>query len=596
MNRRVAAYARYSSSAQKVTSIADQLRNIRKLVDQEEDVLDDKFIFTDEAVSGTTEAGRDGLRQLKEAIFHRPAPVDALVVDDLSRLGRNMTESLLFQDDCDYYGIELITVDGLRSSNPAANLGFKLKSLIDDVYIQDLRHKTLRGLEGQIHRGFSAGGRTFGYRSVPVLDPAGRTDSTGNIIVVGKKNVIHEPEAEVVRRAFELRLEGRSLANIVEALATSNAPAPNPGKRPGRPRGWSLSSLQYLLKNRMYRGEVIYKRDRFVKNRQTGKRVARRRPESEWIVEPRPDLAIVPRDVFDRVQAMTAARNGELRRGSGGRYKGTEPGRCYSPYLLSGILKCGVCGAAMVIYGGKQNEHNGKVYRGYQCPSRKRRGSSTCTNTLTISQEKIEAAVVGEVRKKLLSPENIAFYEAQFRKAFDKARKDSGADARAKEIERQLADTRKAIENLLAFLKTNGGSESVARELAQAEARERELTAELAGLTSEGRTVFPPPAKAIRDGLMRLQGTLYADSVAARELLKTIVGELKLTPRLPAADVAATGTDGTTAGAGLQKDESRSPCYEVTGSAFLPNLLIPLGSGGPSVVAGAGFEPATFGL
>lgn len=588
MNRRVAAYARYSSSAQKVTSITDQLRNIRKLVEQEGDTLDERFIFTDEAVSGTVEAGRDGFLRMKETIFCRPPPVDALFVDDLSRLGRNMVDTLNFQEDCDFYGIEIVTVDGLRSSNPAANLGFKLKSLIDDVYIQDLRHKTLRGLEGQVHRGFSAGGRTFGYRSVPVPDPSGRMDSAGNIIVIGKKVVVHEPEAEVVRRAYQLRVEGRSLADIVEVLASSNAPAPNPGKRPGRPRGWSLSSLRYLLMNRIYRGEVIWKRDKFVKNRQTGKRVARRRPESEWVIEPRPDLAIIPRDVFDRVQAMTAAKNGKLKRGSGGRYQGSEPGRCYSPYLLSGILKCGVCGAAMVIYGGKQNENNGKVYRGYQCPSRKRRGSSTCTNTLTISQEKIETAVVGEVRKKLLSPENIAFYEAQFRKAFDKARKDSGADARANDVERKLADTRKAIENLLAFLKTNGGSDSVARELAQAEATERELTAELAGLTSEGRAVFPPPAKAIRDGLMRLQGTLYADPVAARELLKTIVGELKLTPRLPAANVAATGTDGTSAGAGPQEDESRSPCYEVTGSAFLPNLLIPLGSGGPSVVAGAG--------
>ncbi len=94
---------------------------------------------------------------------------------------------------------------------------------------------------------------------------------------------------------------------------------------------------------------------------------------------------------------------------------------------------------------------------------------------------------------------------------------------------------------------------------------------------------------------MRLQGTLYADAVAARELLKTIIGELKLTPRLPAAE-AAPGTDGTGAGAGPENEESRSPCYEVTGSIFLPNLLDPLGSGGPSVVAGAGFEPATFGL
>ncbi|WP_198137463.1 recombinase zinc beta ribbon domain-containing protein [Anaeromyxobacter sp. K] len=222
-----------------------------------------------------------------------------------------------------------------------------------------------------------------------------------------------------------------------------------------------------------------------MKNRQTGKRVARRRPESEWIVTPRPDLAIVPRDVFDRVQALSAARGSKLKRGSGGRYKGTEPGRVYSPYLLSGLLKCGICGAAMVVYGGKVNPNSGRVYRGYQCPSRKRRGSSTCTNTTTISQEKIETAVIDELKKKILSPENVTFYESQFRQAFSEAR-DQDLAPQAKEIERQLGEAKKAVENLVAYLKTQGHSEAVARELTQAEARVRELEAELAGLAPWG--------------------------------------------------------------------------------------------------------------
>ena len=331
-----------------------------------------------------------------------------------------------------------------------------------------------------------------------------------------------------------------------------------------------------------------------MKNRKTGKRVARRRPESEWIVTPRPDLAIVPRDVFDRVQALAEARAGKLKRSRGGRYLGSEPGRCYSPYLLSGLLKCGICGASMVVYGGKRNENTGRVYRGYQCPSRKRRGSSTCSNKLTVSQEKIETAVIEELKKKLFTPENLAFYEDQFRQAFADARKEQGLDAHANDVERQLGDAKKAVENLLGYLKNQGHSEAVARELTQAETRVRTLEAELAALMPNGRLVFSPPKKAIRDGLLRLQETLYADPVAAREMLKAVVGELTLTPR-PAAEVGLTKpTKAATTGA--QKDESRTPCYEVSGSVFLPNLLIPLGSGGPSVVAGAGFEPATFGL
>ena len=82
--------------------------------------------------------------------------------------------------------------------------------------------------------------------------------------------------------------------------------------------------------------------------------------------------------------------------------------------------------------------NSGRVYRGYQCPSRKRRGSSTCTNALTISQEKIETAVVEELKRKILSPGNITFYESQFRQAFAAARKDHDVAPQAKEVERQL--------------------------------------------------------------------------------------------------------------------------------------------------------------
>jgi hypothetical protein len=103
--------------------------------------------------------------------------------------------------------------------------------------------------------------------------------------------------------------------------------------------------------------------------------------------------------------------------------------------------------------GGKKNENIGRVYRGYQCPSRKRRGSSTCSNTLTVSQKKIETAVVEELKKKLFTPENLAFYETRFRQAFADARKDQGLDAHAKDVERQLGEAKKAVENLVGYLK-----------------------------------------------------------------------------------------------------------------------------------------------
>jgi hypothetical protein len=95
-----------------------------------------------------------------------------------------------------------------------------------------------------------------------------------------------------------------------------------------------------------------------------------------------------------------------------------------------------------------------------------------------------------------------------------------------------------------------------------------------------------PPRAAIQDGLERLERTLETDHKAGQTWLKDLVGELTLTPvEMPCEP---------------GKGESRSTRgYQIGGSLFLPAILIPLTSSGsecPSVVAGAGFEPATFGL
>jgi hypothetical protein len=100
-----------------------------------------------------------------------------------------------------------------------------------------------------------------------------------------------------------------------------------------------------------------------------------------------------------------------------------------------------------------------------------------------------------------------------------------------------------------------------------------------------GRLVFPPPTKAIREGLVRLQATLYAD--------RSLPGRWRR--RWWRADAHAetcrsrARTDEADESRRHRSPERRkpTPCYEVSGSVFLPNLLIPTASGGPSVVAGA---------
>jgi DNA invertase Pin-like site-specific DNA recombinase len=89
MTPRTAAYARYSSDRQSPASIQDQLRNCRWFAEQREWVFQDEHVYTDEALSGAG-ADRPGLVKLLDAAGQLPRPFDVVLLDDTSRLSRNI--------------------------------------------------------------------------------------------------------------------------------------------------------------------------------------------------------------------------------------------------------------------------------------------------------------------------------------------------------------------------------------------------------------------------------------------------------------------------------------------------------------------------
>jgi DNA invertase Pin-like site-specific DNA recombinase len=67
--------------------------------------------------------------------------------------------------------------DSLDSEDHHAKLGFQMRGIVNELYLDDLREKTLRGQIGQKLRGFTVGEATYGYRSQPVGEM--RVDTTG---------------------------------------------------------------------------------------------------------------------------------------------------------------------------------------------------------------------------------------------------------------------------------------------------------------------------------------------------------------------------------------------------------------------------------
>src|SRR5437016_1407874 len=92
-NLRCAVYARYSSNLQRPASIDDQVRNCRKHAAQAGWTIDEDYVRSDAALTGQTLNSRDALNSLIANVRCSPRPFDCLLIDDTSRLGRNISDS-----------------------------------------------------------------------------------------------------------------------------------------------------------------------------------------------------------------------------------------------------------------------------------------------------------------------------------------------------------------------------------------------------------------------------------------------------------------------------------------------------------------------
>src|SRR6476660_366453 len=108
------------------------------------------------------------------------------------------------------------------------------------------------------------------------------------------------------------------------------------------PRGgeWNASTINGsrlrrngILNNELYRGWITYNRQRFVKDPDTGRRVARPNPENEWVTKEVPTLRLVDDDLWNRVQKIKQRYSSRW-----GNKRQTKK------RLLSGLLRCGRCG------------------------------------------------------------------------------------------------------------------------------------------------------------------------------------------------------------------------------------------------------------
>ena len=554
-----AVYARYSSDLQSPTSIEDQVRKCRGYADERGWTVLDKHIFVDRALSGTHTGGRGGLQALVELAMSGDRPFQAVLVEDHDRLSRDLGDTMQMFKQFEFHGIELVSVsDKISSRQSGAKIHMVFKGLMAEQFIENLREKTHRGLAGQVHRGYSAGGQTYGYSTEPVFD-GNQTDSRGQPKADGYRMAINGGEAAVVIAIFKMRAEGLGPARIAARLNEQGIPSS--GRRAGKGgRTWSAGTIYHMLKNEKYRGVFIWNKRRFVKDPNNGKRVARARPKNEWIIDEREELRIVPEELWIEAQAFRSNRGRKPGQASGRKHAGSR-------HLLSGVLKCGQCDGSMIAQGTYKGRDGTRKAR-FMCRDRYAKGKTVCTNGHGMKQEVIEKIVLDVVRQRLLRPQALEHLVRAANRRLDTP--DTGRPRRLDALRDKLKAEMTRQDHLVEFIARGRASDAVADSLAATEDRIAQLEHEIEHL---GRPPESVSRLRIDQGIAKawlrnLDLLLATDKLGARRHLQRLIKEVRLHPH---------------------KDDDGRVSHDIEITAD-PAIVL------ANLVAGTGFEPATFGL
>ena len=298
---KVAIYARYSSENQRDASIADQFRICREFAQRQGWHIAAEY--SDHAVSGATLMRPGFQAMMREALRKK---VDIVMAEALDRFSRDQEDTAGLFKRLTFAGVNIVTL----AEGDITHLHIGLKGTMNALFLKELAEKTRRGLRGRIELGQ---GRRRRQLRLSHRASASRTASS--------------PPASA--RSCPRKPPSFDASSTTTRPARHRSRSRRPSTREGvrGPRGalWSPSTIHGnpkrgigILHNELYIGRLVWNRQRFLKDPDTGKRVARANPPSEWITKDVPELRIIDDEALAGGADAIRERSAEVEDGRGG--------------------------------------------------------------------------------------------------------------------------------------------------------------------------------------------------------------------------------------------------------------------------------------
>ena len=335
--------------------------------------------YEDAGKSGKSIERRIAFNQMMDDIKSGKDEVSYVLVFKLSRFGRNAADVLATLQVMQDFGVNLICVeDGIDSSKDAGKLMISVLSAVAEIERENIRVQTMEGRMQKAREGkWNGGFAPYGYS-----------------LIDGKLEV-NEEEAVAIRTIFDqyvnTDLEANGIAKYLENHGIHKIARQN-GTNPL----FDAALIRRIIQNPVYSGKISYGRRRTEKVHGTRNEYRQVRKDDYLLVDGLHE-ALVSEEVWEQAQVKVAAQ--------AKKYEKVNRDKGEKIHLLSGILKCPVCGSGM--YGNKaiKKRKDGSNYKDFYYYGYKHRNMTRghkCDYRRQVHEEMLDAAVA-EVISKLVS-------------------------------------------------------------------------------------------------------------------------------------------------------------------------------------------------
>ena len=429
---------------------------------------------SDDNVSGM-HFNREGIDKIYEVV--EAGKIEAIIVKDLSRLGRHRTQTALFIDYLREHDVRVLSAtENIDTFNENDDLIIGFKGLVNDFYARDGSRRVRTGYRQKQKEG------------IVTIPPFGYFKDKNT-----KKVVVVEEAAETVRLIFSAYVGGSGMKAIARTLNEQRRKTPAlmqmellnkrlPNTQDGilKKYLWDATMVARILRDESYIGTLICHKSERNKINKTFRFTD---PEEQFRHENYLPM-IVTREIWEQAQALLAER----------KEKNVRAGANRGILRYGGLLRCKDCGRTFI---GKRIKLKSGERVAYVCDTYHRYGKEHCSSHM-VDEETLDRLIGAEIlRTKKMYEENWSRMEWLIERWTPKA---STASAKISKLQEHILLLEEEVEVILMErIRDKANAERYDRMIAKREEQIAEAKKQIEELQNTSEMLRSRQAKLKRD-------------------------------------------------------------------------------------------------